>query len=170
LSEERRQRRPNICCDVVTGRYDDLVGGPVRLMSPAAPGRRRGSVTPCGARRRHPAGEPLTASGKPRHLYLDIEGHRNEAGGFDRDALELQKEFLIDFFMHWLTEVHMSLGAYRNGHQREDLPDRLNIFEGLAAATRAEGIAALAREGGQAVFDTETSEWVQPDGTREPHN
>lgn len=26
---------------------------------------------------------------KPRILYVDIDGHRNGAGGFDRDMLEL---------------------------------------------------------------------------------
>lgn len=32
--------------------------------------------------------------GKPRQLYLDIEGHRNSEGGFDADMLELQTVFL----------------------------------------------------------------------------
>ena len=32
---------------------------------------------------------------KPRILYVDIDGHRNEAGGFDRDMLELGKHAVI---------------------------------------------------------------------------
>ena len=35
--------------------------------------------------------------GKPRILYLDIDGHRNAQNGFDVDMLELQKEFGLNF-------------------------------------------------------------------------
>lgn len=64
----------------------------------------------------------------PRRLYLDIEGHRNRAGGFDDDMLELQKEFLLGFLGPYLTEISMPLGRYRNpGSQRNDLPDELQI-------------------------------------------
>ena len=30
-------------------------------------------------------------------LYLDIEGHRNSAGGYDQDMMELQKDFILGF-------------------------------------------------------------------------
>jgi len=44
-----------------------------------------------------------------RVLFLDIEGHRNKKGGFDRDMFELQKEFIIGFLIQFLTEVHTPL-------------------------------------------------------------
>lgn len=50
------------------------------------------------------------APDKPRVLYLDIDGHRNEAGGFDGEMFELQQEFVLGFLMPFLKEVHMPLG------------------------------------------------------------
>jgi hypothetical protein len=67
-------------------------------------------------------------TGRRRLLYLDIEGHRNPAGGFDRDAYEIQNTFLIGFLMPYLSELHMPLGAVINpGTQRDDIPDELRI-------------------------------------------
>jgi len=67
--------------------------------------------------------------GKPRFLYLDIDGHRNEEGGYDRDMFELQKDFLLDFLMPCLTECSAPLvGKVRNNStQRNDVPERLEI-------------------------------------------
>jgi len=67
--------------------------------------------------------------GKPRHLYLDIEGHRNENNGFDNDMFELQQEFCIGFLLPWLTTLYIPLGAkiINPGEQREDLPEALLI-------------------------------------------
>ena len=45
--------------------------------------------------------------GKPRILYLDIDGHRNAQNGFDVDMLELQKEFGLNFLLPFLTEIHL---------------------------------------------------------------
>lgn len=66
-----------------------------------------------------------------RHLFLDIEGHRNPAGGFDHDALELQKNFIVGYLGRWLSEVSMPLLAYvsKDG-QHEDVPDNLVIMPG----------------------------------------
>lgn len=41
--------------------------------------------------------------GAPRHLYLDIQGHRNSAGGYDADALEIMQEYLMGFLGPYLT-------------------------------------------------------------------
>ena len=69
------------------------------------------------------------APGKPRSLYLDIDGHRNEQGGFDADMLELQKEFGSGFLLEYLTDAHFPLLAVKNSRtQRNDIPDRLEIF------------------------------------------
>jgi hypothetical protein len=68
--------------------------------------------------------------GKPRALYLDIEGHRNANGGFDNDMYELQKEFVLGLLMPFLTEAHEPLAAVRQKPgvvQRDDLPDALQI-------------------------------------------
>lgn len=67
--------------------------------------------------------------GKPRTLYLDIDGHRNAQGEFDADMLELQEEFGLRFLLPFLTEVHFPLISARNKNpQRNDVPDRLEIF------------------------------------------
>lgn len=67
--------------------------------------------------------------GKPRTLYLDIDGHRNAQGEFDADMLELQEEFGLRFLLPFLTEVHFPLISTRNKNpQRNDVPDRLEIF------------------------------------------
>jgi hypothetical protein len=70
-----------------------------------------------------------THPGKPRMLFLDIEGHRNEKGGYDHDMLELQTDFILGFLMPFLTEASMPLpGHVKNSKpQRSDLPDELNI-------------------------------------------
>lgn len=70
--------------------------------------------------RRHP--------GAPRHLYLDIQGHRNDVGAYDRDAWELMRYFVLDFLMPFLTEVHIPICQVRNNEgQVHDLPEVLQI-------------------------------------------
>lgn len=67
--------------------------------------------------------------GKPRILYVDIEGHRNSEGGFDRDMFELQKDFGIGFFAQFFQEVHFPLASLKNdGEQNNDVPDKLQIW------------------------------------------
>ncbi|GAA2491705.1 hypothetical protein GCM10010406_29750 [Streptomyces thermolineatus] len=69
-----------------------------------------------------------TNPGAPRYLFLDVQGHRNAAGGFDADALEIIQEFLLGFLSPYLTEISTPLYRVRNtGPQREDVPDVLNI-------------------------------------------
>ncbi|RHV68449.1 hypothetical protein DXB18_03890 [Clostridium sp. OM02-18AC] len=64
----------------------------------------------------------------PRILYVDIDGHRNKAGGFDRDMLELQKEFGIDFLLQFFQEVHFPLISVKNTReQNNDIPPELVI-------------------------------------------
>ncbi|MFD3816252.1 hypothetical protein ACFWRZ_14395 [Streptomyces rubiginosohelvolus] len=69
-----------------------------------------------------------TSPGAPRYLYLDIQGHRNAAGGFDTDAFEIIQEFLMGFLSPYLTEISTPLYQARNPRpQREDIPDVLTI-------------------------------------------
>jgi len=65
--------------------------------------------------------------GKPRYLYLDIEGHRNTAGGFDAEMLELQREFLLGFLGQHFMRMCIPLGEFERKEQSDDLPDVLNI-------------------------------------------
>ena len=68
--------------------------------------------------------------GRPRGLYLDIDGHRNSKGGFDAGMRELQQDYILGFLMPYLTEVAMPLGRYKRKSgtgQRDDLPDVLQI-------------------------------------------
>lgn len=68
------------------------------------------------------------APGKPRTLFLDIDGHRNEQGGFDADMLELQKEFGLGYLLQYLTEAHFPLISVKNTNkQRNDVPNILEI-------------------------------------------
>ena len=46
---------------------------------------------------------------KPRALYVDIDGHRNKAGGFDQDMFELQKEFGMTVLLPFVQEMHFPL-------------------------------------------------------------
>ncbi len=64
-----------------------------------------------------------------RHLFLDIEGHRNDSGGYDHDMFELQKGFVIGFLMQYFTEIHTPLmGIENNKFQRNDVPQEFEIY------------------------------------------
>lgn len=64
-----------------------------------------------------------------RILYLDIEGHRNDAGGYDHDMLELQEEFILGFVMPYITAVYMPLISVENKKlQKNELVEDLAIF------------------------------------------
>jgi hypothetical protein len=66
--------------------------------------------------------------GQRRLLYLDIEGHRNAAGGYDAAMLELQQNFILGYLLPYLAEAHLPLVQIRNpAPQREDLPETLSI-------------------------------------------
>jgi hypothetical protein len=66
--------------------------------------------------------------GASRILYLDVQGHRNMAGGFDRDAFELMSDFLCSVLMQYLTEAWTPLVHLENLEgQRNDMPSQLVI-------------------------------------------
>ena len=70
-----------------------------------------------------------TFPGAERHLFVDIEGHRMPNDAFDGDMFELQKDFLLGYLMHFLTEARVPLIHVRNPNsQQEDLPDELHIY------------------------------------------
>jgi hypothetical protein len=54
-------------------------------------------------------------------LYLDIDGHRNAAGGWDHDMYELQRHFILGFMSEYLSAIHVPLGsANRSGLSQSD--------------------------------------------------
>jgi hypothetical protein len=64
-----------------------------------------------------------------RVLYLDIDGHRNENGGFDHDMYELQKNFLLGFLAPYFTKIYMPLGIVTNKEvQWNNIPNQIEIF------------------------------------------
>ena len=70
--------------------------------------------------------------GAERLLYLDIDGHRNNKGGFDADMFELQVQYITGFLMKYLTEVHIPLGGIINNKKQDnDIPDKLQIIDNV---------------------------------------
>ena len=65
----------------------------------------------------------------PRLLFVDIDGHKNDQGGYDNDMFELQKDFGLGFLAKYFTEVHFPLGDFINSKpQCNDIPEKLEIF------------------------------------------
>lgn len=67
--------------------------------------------------------------GWPRMYYLDIEGHKGEAVGFDPDFYEFQQEFLFSTIAPFVTvlETPLTGGLANPDPQRNDVPGRLRI-------------------------------------------
>lgn len=66
--------------------------------------------------------------GKPRHLFLRVQGHRNDAGGFDHDAMEIIRNFAMEFLLPYLTRLTTPFHTLGNNHpQRNDVPEELQI-------------------------------------------
>ena len=64
-----------------------------------------------------------------RILYVDIDGHKNSAGGYDNDMYELQKDFGLGLLGKYFIEIHFPLGDFINSKpQRNDIPTKLEIF------------------------------------------
>jgi hypothetical protein len=107
--------------------------------------------------------------GRPRTLYLDIEGHRNTEGGFDGDMFELQKEFILGYLSRWLSEIHIPLfadSAVQMPGQEEDVPEKLLILPGGEQEDRTRTLRDQAAKFQRPVYDSATGEYVEPDGTR----
>lgn len=70
-----------------------------------------------------------TSPNMDRVLYVDIDGHRNEEGGFDADMLELQKEYGIGFLLQFVKEINFPLACVKNhNEQNNDIPEKLQII------------------------------------------
>ncbi|WP_200904147.1 HNH endonuclease [Nocardiopsis sp. RV163] len=66
---------------------------------------------------------------KKRALYIDVQGHRNSEGGFDRDAFELIQYFALEKMAQYLTEVRTPLMHVINKKPQLPLPDKLTITD-----------------------------------------
>ena len=65
---------------------------------------------------------------QPRVLYVDIDGHRNKAGGFVNDMFELQAQFGMGFLAQYFEEVHFPLYSIKNPKQQNnDIPEKLKL-------------------------------------------
>jgi hypothetical protein len=60
------------------------------------------------------------APGAPRLLYVDVQGHRNDAGGYDRDSFELMTNFLPEKALPYLTELHTPLHSWKNTARQDN--------------------------------------------------
>lgn len=67
--------------------------------------------------------------GQKRTLYVDIEGHRNDQGGFDAYMMTLQKEFCLGFLMKYLSKIQTPLIAVENKNQSDDVPKDFEIAD-----------------------------------------
>lgn len=66
--------------------------------------------------------------GKPRALFLDVDAHRNEAGGYDDEAYELQM-WVLRFLLPYLSEVYIPLFHAENPYFQKNLvPGRLIVI------------------------------------------
>ncbi|RRJ66070.1 HNH endonuclease [Paenibacillus oralis] len=64
-----------------------------------------------------------------RYLYIDIEGHKNNSGGYDHDMFELQKDFALGFLLQFFTRIHTPLISVENNKlQRNDVPEEFEIY------------------------------------------
>lgn len=66
--------------------------------------------------------------GAPRSIYLRVQGHKNDAGGYDRDSYEIIHSFILQYLLPYLTQASTPLIEVKNSRkQRNDLPDQLLI-------------------------------------------
>lgn len=104
-----------------------------------------------------------TSPGTPRHLYLDIEGHKNQEGGFDDDMWELQRHFILGTSSRYLKRMYLPLvDVERKKAQRNDLPQQLKIVESI----RLEDAIVNLEEG--EIYVGDADKWIKIDALSKP--
>lgn len=94
-----------------------------------------------------------------RHLGLDIEGHRNDQGGFDHDMWELQRSFILGALSPFFSAIHMPLVSVVNSHaQCNDLPDTFRIFP-ASGGQIVDAIKSVGDNG--KVYVADLDKWIQ---------
>ncbi|WP_049806818.1 hypothetical protein [Pseudofrankia inefficax] len=107
--------------------------------------------------------------GVRRGLFLDIEGHRNSAGGYDHDMMELQTGFILGYLAPWLSEIHLPLLKGKKAvcpGQREDVPHEVSFLPGGESKDRETTLHAEASRSGQPIYDADSGDYLLPDGSR----
>jgi hypothetical protein len=56
-----------------------------------------------------------------RVLYIDVQGHRDSNGKYDRDSLELMEDFLPRVALPYLTEIYTPLARWKNNKPQDNL-------------------------------------------------
>lgn len=93
---------------------------------------------------------------RPRLLFVDIEGHRNNDGKFDQEMWELQRHFIAGALARYLSEIDMPLIHVRNARaQRNDIPPEFRI---LAPGASLQNAIAETEEGD--IFVADADKWV----------
>lgn len=65
-----------------------------------------------------------------RILYIDIEGHSDSSGKYDRDMQELQQNFITNFLLQYFVEINTPVKKYVNKKpQNNDVPNELKILK-----------------------------------------
>lgn len=100
-----------------------------------------------------------------RVLFLDIDGHRNEKGGFDQDAWELQHHFILGYLSQFLCGINTPLlntKRWSIAKQSNDVPAKMNFVSGIPSAKRNEMLKEQAETFGP-TWDAEKMTWIKPD-------
>lgn len=64
---------------------------------------------------------------RKRYLFVDVMGHRNKAGGFDKDMFELLNHFCIGVLMKYLYRYSSPLCCVQNNNSCNRIEDELII-------------------------------------------
>ena len=104
--------------------------------------------------------------GRPRALFLDIEGHRlgRKNGPYDHDAFEIMNNYVVGFLSPWLTEIHTPLiRARKTSPQRDDLPDHLLT---MVVQDGLEQLQEHAARMGMRIYHADSGRWIGEDRER----
>jgi HNH endonuclease len=97
--------------------------------------------------------------GQPRHLFLDIEGHRRQNGFFDHDMWELQRHFVLGPLFRYLKRACMPVVGMENPHaQRNDIPLEIQVLPRGSPLQ-----AAIANSSGSEIYVGDADTWITVD-------
>jgi hypothetical protein len=97
--------------------------------------------------------------GAKRSLFLDIDGHRNEAGGFDGEMFSLINQFIMPTLMKYLTSA--SVPIFGEFARKDGSPQIDEIPQVLVIEYRPGKIPADKRNGNVADLTAEELEGIQ---------
>lgn len=69
---------------------------------------------------------------RSRILVIEVEGHRNDKGGFDNDAYEIIFEFALVMILRYCSAIFTPLGGYTNPYpQWNNIPDDFSVSDSI---------------------------------------